>query len=155
MPDPEVQTLEELRARLVPDKPALPDEVRRELEQEDQERREKDNRRSNDVLIGHGLTGLMTFVGWEIFLAIVTPFLPLTLPRSVWISIVLGFPIGYLVGMFAGGAWRGALISGFVFTLVQGLALLPGMPSLGALGCLVFFGAIPGIIIGWSIDAES
>ena len=108
--------------------------------------------------LGHGVTGVLLFLGASILFGLPESLAPTSLFRTVPLSVLFGFPLGYTVSRAGGGVVRGAMIgAGFGVVLAVFTAVLRGAES-GTLISGAIFGVgillVPGAILGWHVEAD-
>lgn len=112
-------------------------------------------------LLGHALTGALTFFGLGILLGLPMSLRPSELLANALGSILLGAPLGFVISWFAAGRMKGALISMggfFVLMVLEGLIRGGDGVTLGGILGASFIrcpaGALPGWIIGLHVEVD-
>lgn len=116
--------------------------------------------RRKDNLKGYAFAGAATFAGLSILFGLPQSLFPLNLIVILISSMIVGAPIGYLIGRAGGGMLKGAVISSGAFAVLQLVnsipLLLKGADGGAVLFSAVFYGilvgVIPGVILGWHVD---
>jgi len=132
-------------------------EVRERIKAKEEAKEEQRARRRKEALRGHVVTGVLTFTLLSLFLGFPESLQPLSLLTLLVFSVLLGGPLGLVIGLAGGGVIKGALISSAFFTVLRLMSLLGnGETSLmtAVLGGL-FLGALPGAVIGLHISMRN
>jgi len=137
-------------------------EVRERIKAKEEAKEEQRARRRKEALRGHVVTGVLTFTLLSLFLGFPESLQPLSLLTLLVFSVLLGGPLGLVIGLAGGGVIKGALISSAFFTVLR-LILQIRVSLLGngetslmtaVLGGL-FLGALPGAVIGLHISMRN
>ena len=127
-------------------------ELRREYAVKEAERERKSKEYRRYKMKDHGITGIITFFILNLLIGLPRSLHPLQLLLNVIVSVIFGFPVGYLISRWGGGIGRGVLISSGFFAL---LLLVTSAPSFFSgnitwhlFSVWIVFTSIKGLIVG-------